>query len=402
MAVALRHPHLRSGRDQEDLLRRHRRRHSRRARRDLHGAVIRHPSPARSSRPERLRPHRQRRLYDYLPGTEAADVFHLQEVGWIWTASACQPSTSTTASGGRDVLDAGGVGLRQVEIATRADGSLSVTHGEAMAVLRGVEFATFADGRLVMDENDPAARVVRLYEAALDRVPDQGGLNFWIDAIQHGQSLTALAQGFIASSEFESRFGGASASNGAFVDQLYLNVLGRAAEQGGATSGWARSTAAPRAAPRCSSASPRAPRTRRAPRRWCRPASGTAARPRRSGAPLRHRVRPLAGRSGLVAWKNVLEGGSASLVQVADSFTQSAEFRGEYGNLGNRDFANALYVNTLDVARTARGSTTGRASSTGRQPRRGGARLLRKRRARRPHRGQHPEREPGQYGILFA
>jgi len=54
--------------------------------------------------------------------------------------------------------------------------------------------------------------------------------------------------------------------------------------------------------------------------------------------------------SGLVAWKNVLENGSATLVQVADSFTQSAEFRGQYGNLGNRDFANALYVNTLDRA----------------------------------------------------
>ena len=84
------------------------------------------------------------------------------------------------------------------------------------------------DGR-----NDPAARVARLYEAGLNRLPDQGGLNFWIDAVQDGQSLSGLAGGFIASAEFQARFGGATSSNGAFVDQLYLNVLGRAAEPGG-------------------------------------------------------------------------------------------------------------------------------------------------------------------------
>jgi hypothetical protein len=33
---------------------------------------------------------------------------------------------------------------------------------------------------------------------------------------------------------------------------------------------------------------------------------------------------------------------------MADAFTGSAEFRAQYGNLGNRDFANAFYVNSLD------------------------------------------------------
>ena len=48
----------------------------------------------------------------------------------------------------------------------------------------GVEVLSFADGRLVLDPNDPAAQVVRLYEAALDRPPDQAGLNFWTGAVQ--------------------------------------------------------------------------------------------------------------------------------------------------------------------------------------------------------------------------
>ena len=59
--------------------------------------------------------------------------------------------------------------------------------------------------------------------------------------------------------------------------------------------------------------------------------------------------------SGLVAWKTALESGGATLLQVADSFTQSAEFRGQYGNLDNRDFADALYVNTLDRPADAAG-----------------------------------------------
>ena len=53
---------------------------------------------------------------------------------------------------------------------------------------------------------------------------------------------------------------------------------------------------------------------------------------------------------GLGVWKTAIEAGQASLVQVADAFTASAEFKGQYGNLANRDFANALYVNTLDRA----------------------------------------------------
>jgi hypothetical protein len=38
------------------------------------------------------------------------------------------------------------------------------------------------------------------------------------------------------------------------------------------------------------------------------------------------------------------------LAQLADAFTASAEFQGQYGSLGNRGFADALYVNALDRA----------------------------------------------------
>ena len=51
---------------------------------------------------------------------------------------------------------------------------------------------------------------------------------------------------------------------------------------------------------------------------------------------------------GLTYWKEALESGSANLSQMADAFTGSAEFRAQYGSLNNRQFADALYVNSLD------------------------------------------------------
>ena len=94
-------------------------------------------------------------------------------------------------------------------------------------------------------------------------------------------SLSVLAGAFPEIPEFHSRFGGASADNGGFVDLLYLNVLGRAAEPDGRDYwvGMLDRGEASRAEMLVTSR--RAARTRPAPRRWCRTASGTAARPRR-------------------------------------------------------------------------------------------------------------------------
>jgi hypothetical protein len=253
-----------------------------------------------------------------------------------------------TGGSGRDWLDFTTQGHRGDAVQVQQDGGVQLAHGGQVRTLYGVEEVRFADGRLVFDAADPAAQVVRLYEAALDRLPDQGGLNFWIGAVQNGQPLSSLASGFLASAEFQARFGGAGSSNGAFVDQLYLNVLGRAGEAEGRQF-WAGSldrgtSRADVLAAFSESAENRA---------------GTAALVQQgvwdrseAAAEVARLYDTVFGRlpdaPGLVAWKNALEGGQASLVQVADAFTGSAEFKAQYGSLANRDFANALYVNTLD------------------------------------------------------
>lgn len=73
-------------------------------------------------------------------------------------------------------------------------------------------------------------KIALLYEAALDRVPDVGGLNYWIDQGRY-QSVEQIAGEFADSDEFEQRFD--VATDAEFIDRLYLNVLDRPADAGG-------------------------------------------------------------------------------------------------------------------------------------------------------------------------
>ena len=75
------------------------------------------------------------------------------------------------------------------------------------------------------------APVVRMYFAYFLRIPDYGGLNYWIGQFKGGQSLIAISQQFAQSPEFQITYG--SLNNSQFVDRVYRNVLGRAPDAGG-------------------------------------------------------------------------------------------------------------------------------------------------------------------------
>ncbi|WP_193009581.1 DUF4214 domain-containing protein [Roseomonas sp. FDAARGOS_362] len=129
------------------------------------------------------------------------------------------------------MLDYGATGRRGLAVTRSAEGDVVITHGGQTDTLRSVEEVRLADGRLVFNEADPAAQVVRLYHAALDRDPEQQGLNFWIDRLGEGHGLLDLAQSFLASPEFNARYG--SLTDSQYVDRLYQNVLGREGEAAG-------------------------------------------------------------------------------------------------------------------------------------------------------------------------
>jgi serralysin len=88
---------------------------------------------------------------------------------------------------------------------------------------------------LALDISGNAGQAYRLYQAALDRTPDERGLAGWIKFMDEGGALVNMAQQFIDSQEFRTKYG--ALDNSKFVNQLYLNVLDRNGEPAG-IAGW--------------------------------------------------------------------------------------------------------------------------------------------------------------------
>lgn len=75
--------------------------------------------------------------------------------------------------------------------------------------------------------------VTQAYEDYLGRAPDSAGLDYWVGALGRGVTDEQLAASMVASDEF---FAAAGGDNRAWVDALYLKLLGRTAEGGGESS----------------------------------------------------------------------------------------------------------------------------------------------------------------------
>ncbi|MRW82971.1 DUF4214 domain-containing protein [Pseudoduganella sp. FT26W] len=99
-------------------------------------------------------------------------------------------------------------------------------------LLTGVERLEFADGGLALDVNGTAGSIYRLYNAALNRAPDDAGMGFFLPKMDNGYDLVSLAAGFVGSDEFV-RIYGANSTDNTFVTLLYNNVLHRAPDAAG-------------------------------------------------------------------------------------------------------------------------------------------------------------------------
>ena len=108
--------------------------------------------------------------------------------------------------------------------------------GEAVGenTLLGIERLVFTDGTLAIDTGvgENFGMAYRLYQAAFARTPDERGLLYWVDKIDHGWSLDDTARNFVTSAEFAGIYGN-NPSNHDFVARLYQNVLGRDGEAAG-------------------------------------------------------------------------------------------------------------------------------------------------------------------------
>ena len=101
--------------------------------------------------------------------------------------------------------------------------------------LQNVERLQFSDTMVALDiaPNQTAGKVYMLYQATFNRTPDTEGLGYWIKQVDNGANITTdVAAFFVTSPEFVAKYG-ANPSVASYVDNLYLNVLGRPGEAGG-------------------------------------------------------------------------------------------------------------------------------------------------------------------------
>jgi hypothetical protein len=103
----------------------------------------------------------------------------------------------------------------------------------AVSTLMNIERMKFGDATIALDITGNAGQAYRLYQAAFNRTPDSAGLGFWINALDHGVSLTAIAAGFTQSTEYQQAYGG-MLTNRELITRYYENILHRAPEQAGA------------------------------------------------------------------------------------------------------------------------------------------------------------------------
>lgn len=171
-----------------------------------------------------------------------------QSVRWQVEGSGPRPADASDFEGGvlpsGDLVFAAGETRKTVTVRVAGDAIIEANEALTVSLLATSEGLVIgAAGHAtatVLDDDLPAsappehaAKVARLYDAALDRLPDRGGFEFWVGALQKGEALSSLASGFLASEEFAARFGDASADDDSFVERLYQNVLGRAGEAEG-------------------------------------------------------------------------------------------------------------------------------------------------------------------------
>ena len=253
---------------------------------------------------------------------------------------------------GHNIVDMGALGRHEVTSVPWWESAgmvgKAVTSREGFDLFWSIEEIRFADGRLVYDAADPAAQVVRLYQAALHRAPEQHGLNFWIDQISHGASLAKLANGFMESAEFAARYG-AGLSTANYVEALYNNALGRGSDPAGKAH-WINlidsgSISRADALVGFSESAENQSQTSGLVEAGIWDVSENAAFVARLYDTALGRLPDV---QGLASWRAQLDAGTLTTADMVNGFVASAEFADRYGtNVSTSQFVELLYNNAL-------------------------------------------------------
>jgi hypothetical protein len=116
---------------------------------------------------------------------------------------------------------------------TKAINTLQVNQVERLKFLVA-DPITGANGvALDIGKDQTAGSDYMLYKAAFNRVPDPGGLGFWMSKMDGNMSYATVAQNFVNSQEFKDAYGGSNPTVNTLVTKLYNNVLNRVPDAGG-------------------------------------------------------------------------------------------------------------------------------------------------------------------------
>ena len=99
--------------------------------------------------------------------------------------------------------------------------------------LVNIERLQFADTNVALDyqAGGHAGQAYRLYKGVLGREGEPGGLGYVMNRLDQGETLKNVASGYLNSPEFLAKYG--NADQPTFINLLYQNILGRAADASG-------------------------------------------------------------------------------------------------------------------------------------------------------------------------
>ncbi len=239
-------------------------------------------------------------------------------------------------------------------------GGIGNTDGTLRLEGRGGDDRIFGDSALAVYYGlDLANQVYRVYQATLDREPDVRGHHRWTSELFTGEStLQEVADGFVRAPEFRATYSD-DLSDGDFVTLLYNNVLGRAAPDAQGFARWTGELADGATRAEVVLGFSQSPQfindTNAAASAYARNSATSTWSDdvfRLYQATL-DREPDVQGQN---RWTGELASGESTLVEVADGFVRSPQFRATYSDdLSDGDFVTLLYNNVLGRAPDAQG-----------------------------------------------
>ncbi|SEC68013.1 protein of unknown function [Rhizobiales bacterium GAS188] len=204
-------------------------------------------------------------------------------------------------------------------------------------------------GATTHDVTSPGGDIYAFYQAIFGHPPDPLGFEYWTAQLDAGMSVSSIAQDFLASSEYTSKYGPyTQSSDSAFINQLYVNALHHQADPSSLAYwdnsleiGNTRTSVAIDIALSSEAQGDLAPVFQSQAGVFV-PSEADSQIARLYYGLFNHAPDP----NGLAYWENSFAQGEP-LVNIATDFINSAEYAAKFGTLDNAQFVTALYEGAL-------------------------------------------------------